>query len=202
MGHAILAIRRWSLSMRPHPTLPIERAVLLALCAAAALALAACGSPAISSPPGGGTNPPPAATTSGGEPTDAPVAPVAGEPCSYLTAQELGQIIETTPVEVAERAGRGDCDYWLNAAKDQKVNIGVFDTPEALSDFDTTKTLGEPQPVAIGDDAYSIHNESIGTLVLVKEDQTVIVVQVLTTDDPVIQLIDATMIAQAVFDKL
>ena len=177
-----------------------SRATLFALGAVAAFAIAACGSPAATNPPGGGTNPPPAATNAGENPTGG--APAAGEPCSYLTATEIGELIDAVPVEIAERPGRGDCDYWLTAAKDAKVNIGVLETPEALSDFDNTKNLGDPQPVAIGDDAYSIYNESVGTLVLVKEDQTVITVQVMTSDDPMIQLIDATMLAQAVFDKL
>jgi hypothetical protein len=119
-----------------------------------------------------------------------------------MTAEALAEIIEATPVEVAERVGRGDCDYFLTPAKDAKVNIGVFTTPESLSDFDNTKNFGDPQPVAIGDEAYSVYNESIGTLVMVKEDLTVIAVQVFTSAAPAIQLIDATAIAQAVFDRL
>ena len=66
----------------------------------------------------------------------------AGEPCSFLTAEEVGAIVGTTPVEVAERVGRGDCDYWLNAAKDAKVEIGVFTGPDNATLFESPRALG------------------------------------------------------------
>jgi hypothetical protein len=129
-------------------------------------------------------------------------AVAAGEPCSFLTAEEVGAIVGTTPVEVAERVGRGDCDYWLNTAKDAHVNIGVFTGPDNASLFESTKGIGDPQPVDnLGDDAYSIFNESIGTVVVVKQGDATVVVQV-ATDDVASQLSQATELAQAVLANL
>ena len=89
----------------------------------------------------------------------------AGEPCSFLTKEEVGAIVGTTPVEVAERVGRGDCDYWLTAAKDAKISIGVFSGPDDTTLFEGTKGIGDPQPVLnVGDDAYSISTGDLGTL--------------------------------------
>jgi hypothetical protein len=156
------------------------------------LAVAACSSPSAATQGPAGTN---AAPTPGGEQTSAPVA---GEPCSFLTGAALGAIVGTAPVEVAERIGRGDCDYWLTAAKDSKVNIGVTTGPEAQSAFDSVKGIGEPQPVSLGDEAYSIFNQSIGTLVVVRKGASTAIIQVLTSADPAVQLLQATALAQAV----
>ena len=125
-------------------------------------------------------------------------AVIAGEPCSFLTAEEVGAIVGTTPVEVAERVGRGDCDYWLTAAKDAKISIGVFSGPDDTTLFEGTKGIGDPQPVLnVGDDAYSISTEDLGTLVVVKQGDATIIVQVLTADTAD-QLRQATALAEAV----
>jgi hypothetical protein len=127
---------------------------------------------------------------------------VAGEPCSFLTAEEVGAIVGTTPVEVAERVGRGDCNYFLTAAQDSWVQIGVFTGADNASLFEQTKGIGDPQPVVdVGDDAYSIFNESIGTLVVAKQGDATIVVQVLTADTAD-QLTQATELTQAVIANL
>jgi hypothetical protein len=129
-------------------------------------------------------------------------AVVAGEPCSFLTAEEVGAIVGTTPVEVAERVGRGDCDYFLTAAKDAKVEIGVFTGPDNATLFESTKGIGDPQPVVdVGDDAYSISTQDIGTLVVAKQGDATIVVQVLTAD-AASQLSQATELAKAVIAGL
>jgi hypothetical protein len=126
----------------------------------------------------------------------------AGEPCSFLTADEVGAIVGTTPVSVDERVGRGDCDYFLTAAKDSKVEIGVFTGPDNASLFEQTKGIGDPQPVAdVGDDAYSIATEDLGTLVVAKQGDATIVVQVLTADTAD-QLSQATDLAKAVIANL
>jgi hypothetical protein len=128
--------------------------------------------------------------------------PAAGEPCSFLTAEEVGTIVDTTPVDVAERVGRGDCDYWLTAAKDSKVSIGVFSGPDDTTLFEGTKGIGDPQPVPnVGDDAYSIFNEDLGTIVVAKQGDATIIVQVLTADTAD-QLSQATELTEAVIAKL
>jgi hypothetical protein len=159
---------------------------------------------ACSSSPGGTAGPgsttvPPAATTAGGEPTSAPAA---GEPCSFLTADQVGTIVGTVPVEVKERAGRGDCDYFLNTAKDSKVNVGVTIGPDGLALFESTKGLGEPQPATLGDEAYSINLGELGTLVIARKGDTVVAIQVLTAADAADQLAKATALAQAVIAGL
>jgi hypothetical protein len=127
---------------------------------------------------------------------------VAGEPCSFLTAEEVGAIVGTTPVEVAERVGRGDCDYWLTAAKDAKISIGVFSGPDDTTLFEGTKGIGDPQPVLnVGDEAYSIFNEDLGTIVVAKLGAATIIVQVLTADTAS-QLSQATELTQAVIANL
>ena len=83
-------------------------------------------------------------------------------------------------VEIAERVGRGDCDYWLTADKDSKVNVGVFTGPDNASLFEGTKGIGTPEPVNLGDEAYSIFNESIGTVVVARKGDATVIVQVLT----------------------
>jgi hypothetical protein len=172
---------------------------------AALLLLAACSS----SPSGGGTpaaspgaaNSGPAASGPAAAPVPAASEAAAGEPCSYLTAEAVGAIVGTTPVEVAERISRGDCDYWLNAAKDSKVNVGVFTGAEATSYFEQTKNIGTPEDVNLGDEAYSIVNESLGTIVVARKDDAVVVVQVLA-GAAADQLSQATALVEAVFAGL
>lgn len=171
-----------------------------AVALAAVFVLAGC-----SSPPSGSTQKPAGATqgpaaVSAGPPT---TAPAAGEPCSSLTAEAVGAIVGTVPIEVAERIGRGDCDYWLTAAKDSKVNIGVNIGPDALNLFEATKGLGSPQTVNLGDEAYSIFNESIGTLIMARKGDTVIGVQVFTPSAPAAdQLRQATSLVEALLAGL
>lgn len=153
-----------------------------------------------SGPPSGGT---PAASSSASATGAAPAsAAPAGEPCSYLTAQEVGAILGATPVEVAERVGRGDCDYWLTLTRDGKVNIGVFTGAEAADYFESTKRIGTPEPVNVGDEAYSIFNESIGTLVVARKGDTVVAAQVYVGDVPADQLRQATALVEAVIAGL
>jgi hypothetical protein len=151
--------------------------------------------------PGPSTSGPAATTPAPLATVPAQSAAAAGEPCSYLTAAEVGAIVATTPVEVAERIGRGDCDYWLSAAKDSKVNIGVFTGAEATSYFESTKGIGTPESVDLGDEAYAIFNASIGTVVVARSGDTVVAVQVFTADADD-QLAQATAIAEAVFGGL
>lgn len=166
---------------------------------AALLLLAACSSSASSEASQAASSQASAASSA---PAASSQAPVAGEPCSFLSAGEVGAIVGTTPVEVAERVGRGDCDYWLNAAKDAHVNIGVFTGPDNASLFEITKGIGDPQPVDnLGEDAYSIFNESIGTVVVVKQGEATIIVQVATAD-VASQLSQATELAAAVLANL
>jgi hypothetical protein len=127
---------------------------------------------------------------------------VVGEPCSFLTAEQIAVVVGTAPVEVKERAGRGDCDYFLTAAKDQKVNVGVTPGADGQAIFESTKDLGDPQPMDLGDEAYSINLEEVGTIVLVVKGDAVVVVQVLTTGDVADQLAKATALAQAVIAGL
>jgi hypothetical protein len=169
---------------------------------ALALIVTGCGS----QPPGVTTNPgattlPPAATTTGEQPT---TGPVAGEPCSFLTSEQLAAVVGTAPIEIKERAGRGDCDYWLDAAKTSKVNIGVTMGPDGVTLFDSTKALGEPVAVpSLGDEAYSISlGTDLGTLVMVKQGDAVVAVQVLTTAEPAEQAIRAIALARAVLANL
>jgi hypothetical protein len=172
--------------------------VLRAATVLAATILAGCSSPATTAGPGPGTNPP---VTTPGPQSTGPV--LAGEACSYLTAAEVGAIVGTVPVTVEERAGRGDCDYFLTAAEDAKVNIGFFELADGGdATFESTKSFGDPVALDLGDEAYSIFNESIGTIVLAKAGDSLIVVQALNTGDRAAQLQHATKIAQALYDKI
>ena len=172
--------------------------VLQAATIVAAIALAGCSSPATTAGPGGGTTPP--AATPGAQATG-PV--LAGEACSYLTAAEVGAIVGTVPVTVEERAGRGDCDYFLNAAEDAKVNVGFFELADGGdATFESTKGFGDPVSLDLGDEAYSIFNESIGTVVLAKAGDSLIVVQAFNTGDRAAQLEHATRIAEALYNKI
>jgi len=169
------------------------------------LLLGACSS----SPSGAGT---PAAQGSTAASTPAASAPAAsapaaseaalgGEPCSFLTAEQVGAIVGTTPVEVTDRIGRGDCDYWLTAAKDSKVNVGVFTGADATSYFEQTKGIGTPEVVSVGDEAYSIFNESIGTVVVARKGDAVVAVQVFAGAAPD-QLRQATALVEAILAGL
>jgi hypothetical protein len=172
--------------------------VLQAATLIAAIALVGCSSPATTSGPGTGATQP--AATAG---TAATTPVLAGEPCSYLTAAEIGAIVGTVPVTVNERAGRGDCDYFLTAAKDAKVNIGLFELADGGdATFESTKGFGDPVSLDLGDEAYSVFNESIGTVVLAKAGDSLIVVQAFNTGDRAAQLEHATKIAQALYDKI
>ena len=144
----------------------------------------------------------PGSSPAASAPVGSTPAVVAGEPCSFLTAEEVGVIVGTTPVEVAERVGRGDCDYWLTAAKDAKISIGVFSGPDDATLFEGTKGIGDPQPVLnVGDDAYSISTGDLGTIVVAKQGDATIIVQVLTADTAD-QLRQATELAQAVIANI
>ena len=144
----------------------------------------------------------PASAPAASAPAASTPAVAAGEPCSFLTAEEVGAIVGTTPVEVAERVGRGDCDYWLTAAKDAKISIGVFSGPDDTTLFEGTKGIGDPQPVVdVGDEAYSISTGDLGTLVVAKQGDATIIVQVLTADTAD-QLRQATELAEAVLANL
>lgn len=179
--------------MRPH----LARTTPLA--AAIVLALAACSSPGAPTTGPGSTTVPPAAT-SAGQPT---TAAVAGEPCSFLTAEQVNAIVGTTPVEIKERAGRGDCDYWLDAAKTTKVNIGVTSGADGAALFESTKALGETLPVPnLGDGAYMLVLDGLGTLVVVKSGDSVAAVQLLNTQDSAEQAIRAISLARAVVEGL
>ena len=168
--------------------------------AAVALATLALLGACSSGPSSGGT---PAASASGRASAPAPASAVAaGEPCSYLTAQEVGAILGATPVEVAERVGRGDCDYWLTLTRDGKVNIGVFTGPEAADYFESTKRIGTPEPVNVGDEAYTVFNGSIGTLVVARKGDSVVAAQVYVGDVPADQLRQATALVEAVVARL
>lgn len=164
----------------------------------AAIAVAACSSPAATGGPGA-TNQPPAATPGG--PATTPV--LAGEACSYFTAEEVGAIVGTVPVKVEERAGRGDCDYFLNAAEDAKVNIGFVEWSNGgESTFESTKGFGDPVSIDLADEAYSVYNESIGTLVLAHAGDSLIVVQAFNTGDQAAQLDHAKKLAEAFYNKI
>jgi len=56
--------------------------------------------------------------------------------------------------------------------------------------------------VDIGDEAYSVFNESIGTLVLVHAGDSLIVVQAFNTGDRAAQLQHATKLAEAFYNKV
>ena len=148
--------------------------------------------------PGAGT-PAPGASTGGG----ATPGPLAGEPCSFLTAEQVTTIVGTAPVEIAERAGRGDCDYWLDAAKTQKINIGVTTGADGAALFESTKALGEFLPVPnLGDDAYMQVLEGLGTIVVAKQGDSVVSVQLLNTMDSAEQAIRVINLAREVVKGL
>ena len=172
---------------------------LRALPLLAAIAFAGCSSPATTGTPVPGTNPPPA-TTQAGEATG-PL--LAGEACSYLSAEEVGAIVGTVPVLVEERAGRGDCDYFLNAAEDAKVNIGLFEwAVDGETNFESAKAFGEPVAIDLGDEAFAVYNEGTGTLVMVRAGDSLISVQAFNTGDLAAQLEQATRLAEAVYNKI
>ena len=165
----------------------------------AAIAVAGCSSPGATS----GPNPPstnaPAATAAGQ--ATGPV--LAGEACSYFTAEEVGAIVGKVPVKVEERSGRGDCDYFLAADQSAKINIAFTDWAlDGETTFEAAKGFGEPVAIELGDEAYSVFNESIGTLVLVHAGDSLIVVQAFNSGDQATQLQHATKLAEAFYSKI
>ena len=193
--------------MRPFTRSPGHRVSRLALAATLVLAIAACGSPAVTNPPAGATNPPagttnppPAATTTGVDPTRGPVA---GEPCSFLTSEQAAAILGAAPVSIAERAGRGDCDYWLDAAQTRKANIGVYTGAEAVTLFEGNKMLGESAPVGdLGEEAYMLVLEGLGTIVMARQGDTVVAAQLLSNGEPSEEAIRAIALARTVVEGL
>ena len=171
----------------------------------AAAALAACSTPAATGGPNpGGTNAPGDTNAPVATPAGQATAPVlAGEPCSYLTAAEVGAIVGTVPVSVEERVGRGDCDYFIDADKTAKVNIGLIEWVNGgETAFESSKGFGDPVSIDLGDEAYSVFNESLGTLVLVRAGDSLIAVQAFNTGDEAAQLEQATKLAEAVYNKI
>ena len=182
------------------PVTRSTRRAALALAALATFAVAACGPAPATNPPGGATNPPPAATTSGAQPTSGPVA---GEPCSFITAEAIAVILGTTPVSVEERVGRGDCDYWLDAAKTTKANIGVFTGTEATTLFEGNKALGESLPVGnMGEEGYMLVLDGLGTIVMARQGDSVVAVQLLSSLDSAEEAIRVINLARAVVEGL
>lgn len=171
----------------------------------AGLMLAACGTtPSPTLPPGAsqGANPSVAAPSVAAPSAAATTGAAAGEPCSFLTAEAVGAVMGTIPVEVEERAGRGDCDYWLTAAKDQKVNIAVVTGADAASAYESIKAMGGFEPVALGDEAFWVSNAGFGTIVAVRTGDSTVSAQVFAGDDPAEQLRQATALATAVIAGL
>ena len=172
---------------------------------AIALLAAACssGAPSASAPAASApATSAPAASAATASVLAALASAAAGKPCSFLTADAVGAIVGAARVEGAERIGRGGCAYRLNAAKDSKVNVEVFTGSEATSYFEITKNIGTPQPVSVGDDAYSIYNESLGTIVVARKGDTVVAVQVLAGTVAADQLRQATALVQAALAAL
>ena len=179
--------------MRPH------LAPTAALAVALAIALAACSDPNPATQKPASTGAPPAAT-SAGQPT---AGAAAGEPCSFLTAEQVTTIAGTAPVEIKERAGRGDCDYFLDAAKTSKVNVGVTSGADGAALFESTKALGEFLPVPnLGDDAYMLVLEGLGTIVVAKQGDSVVSVQLQNSMDSAEQAIRVINVARAVVEGL
>lgn len=178
-----------------------NRAAALTVVLALALTAAACGSgPAAATAKPGNATQQPAATSAGEQPT---TGPVAGEPCSFLTSAQVTEILGSAPVEIKERAGRGDCDYWLDAAKTAKVNVGVTKGPDGAALFESTKALGESVPVPnLGDDAYMLVLEGLGTLIMAKAGDSVVAVQLLNPMDSAEQAIRVINVARAVVQGL
>lgn len=174
-----------------------------AVALAVALLFQACSStPSSSGTDGSPSTPSPAASEAPLSTAVASAAAAAGEPCSFLTAPEVEAIVGTAPVEVAERIGRGDCDYWLTAAKDSKINVGVFSGAEALSYFESTKAIGTPEPVDLGDEAYSVAAEGIGTVVVARSGDTVVAVQVFASTVDEDHVRQATALVEAVLASM
>ena len=169
---------------------------------AIALLIAACSAPSTGTPAPTSASPtaaPPAATAAGNPTAGA----AAGEPCSFLTSAQVTEIVGTAPVEIAERAGRGDCDYWLDAAKTAKVNVGVVTGPDGAALFESTKALGETLPVPnLGEDAYMLVLEGLGTIVVAKQGDSVVSVQLLNTMDSAEQAVRVINVARAVVEGL
>ena len=165
----------------------------------AAIAVAGCSSPAATAGPNPANTTAPVATDAG----EATGPVLAGEACSYFTAEEVGAIVGTVPVKVEERSGRGDCDYFLNAEESAKINVALVEwAAGGESTFESTKGFGERTVIDLGDEAYSVYNESLGTLVLVHAGDSLIVVQAFNSGDQAAQLQHATKVAEAFFNKI
>jgi hypothetical protein len=78
----------------------------------------------------------------------------------------------------------------------------VFTGPDNASLFDITKGIGTPEPVNLGDEAYSIYNESLGTLVVARKGDATVIVQVLAGSVAADQLRQGTALVEAVLAGL
>ncbi len=104
------------------------------------------------------------------------------DPCSHLTASDVAAVYGSAPVEIAERAGRGDCDYWLTDARDAKVNLTVASGPDADAYAASIVALGDPVPAGLGDESFSIFNEGFGTVLFVRVGSDLVAVQAFLPD--------------------
>jgi hypothetical protein len=104
------------------------------------------------------------------------------DPCSHLTAADVAAAYGSAPVEIAERAGRGDCDYWLTEARDAKVNLAVASGPDADAYAASIVALGDPVPAGLGDESFSIYNEGFGTVLFVRVGSDLVAVQAFLPD--------------------
>jgi hypothetical protein len=179
--------------------MPASPRFLTTAAAVMILVVSACSTPAATGGPKPGSTNAPAATAAG----QATRPVLAGEACSYFTAAEVGSIVGKVPVSVKERAGRGDCDYFLAADESAKVNVGFLEWVNGgESAFESTKALGDPVTIDLGDEAYSVTNEGIGTVVMVRAGDSLIAIQAFNTGDAAAQLEHATKLAEALYNKI
>lgn len=68
--------------------------------------------------------------------------------------------------------------------------------------FESIKALGTPAAVGLGDEAFSIFNEGLGTVVVVRTSDSVAAIQVFAGTDPAEQLRQATALATGVIANL
>ena len=126
-----------------------------------------------------------------------------GETSGILPLPPRPAIVGTVPVKVEERAGRGDCDYFLTAAEDAKINVGFYEwAADGQTNFESTKVLGTPVTIDLGDEAFAVYNESVGTIVAVHAGDSLITVQAFNTGDQAAQLDHATKLAEAFYNKI
>jgi hypothetical protein len=125
------------------------------------------------------SEPAPVATDASVSDEAAPAATAATDvdPCSHLTAADVAAAYGSAPVEIAERAGRGDCDYWLTEARDAKVNLAVASGPDADAYAASIVALGDPVPAGLGDESFSVFNEGFGTVLFVRVGSDLVAVQ-------------------------